>query len=191
MMALTEDLVRTCATDIAGGLRLTYQGQALDFGPPFRRATMHALVQEATGAPARRSMAQTGPLGVFARLAWRSARGRSVPAGSLLVWAAHVSPAVAALLSGLPFLSALCRRLSKAVRPRLPCNLAIRRRCNADDDWQSITLTQPRAGQAWTSAHSATTPQPRPRLRPRRCARRARRSARRRRLARRAPWAPR
>jgi len=144
MMALTEDLVRTCATDIAGGLRLTYQGQALDFGPPFRRATMHALVQEATGAPARRSMAQTGPLGVFARLAWRSARGRSVPAGSLLVWAAHVSPAVAALLSGLPFLSALCRRLSKAVRPRLPCNLAIRRRCNADDDWQSITLTQPR-----------------------------------------------
>ncbi len=60
MMALTEDLVRTCAADIAGGLRLTYQGLELDFGPPFRRATMHELVQEATGARLCRSWPRWG-----------------------------------------------------------------------------------------------------------------------------------
>ena len=51
MMALTEDLVRACAAEVAGTLQLTYQGLQLDLEPPFRRATMHELVQEATGAP--------------------------------------------------------------------------------------------------------------------------------------------
>ena len=102
MMALTEDLVRTCATDIAGGLRLTYQGLALDFGPPFRRATMHELVQEATGAPACRSTAQVGRLGVSAGscvalgaralCACGAAAGMGCPCqsgcGCLAVWAA-------------------------------------------------------------------------------------------------------
>lgn len=53
MMALTEDLVRACAAEVAGTLQLTYQGMQLDLEPPFRRATMHELVQEATGAPLR------------------------------------------------------------------------------------------------------------------------------------------
>lgn len=53
MMALTEELVRACALEVTGGLQLAYQGQELDLAPPFRRATMHALVQEATGAAAR------------------------------------------------------------------------------------------------------------------------------------------
>ncbi|KAK9840830.1 hypothetical protein WJX81_007652 [Elliptochloris bilobata] len=49
MMALTEDLVRACALKVAGTLQLIYQGLPLDLEPPFRRASMHALVQEATG----------------------------------------------------------------------------------------------------------------------------------------------
>ena len=53
MMALTEDLVRACAAEVAGTLQLTYQGMQLDLEQPFRRATMHELVQEATGAPLR------------------------------------------------------------------------------------------------------------------------------------------
>lgn len=52
-MALTEDLVRACALEVAGSLQLTYQGMQLDLEQPFRRATMHELVQEATGAPLR------------------------------------------------------------------------------------------------------------------------------------------
>ena len=53
MMALTEDLVRACAAEVAGTLQLTYQGMQLDLEQPFRRATMHELVQEATGAHLR------------------------------------------------------------------------------------------------------------------------------------------
>ncbi len=53
MMALTEELVRACALEVTGGLQLAYQGRELDLAPPFRRATMHALVQEATGTAAR------------------------------------------------------------------------------------------------------------------------------------------
>ena len=53
MMALTEDLIRACALEVAGTLQLTYQGAQMDLEQPFRRATMHELVQEATGAPLR------------------------------------------------------------------------------------------------------------------------------------------
>ena len=49
MMDLTEDLIRSAAQEVTGGLQVQYQGQALDFAPPFRRASMHALVAEATG----------------------------------------------------------------------------------------------------------------------------------------------
>ncbi len=49
MMDLTEALVRTCAEVVCGTTALSYQGQAIDLGQPFRRATMHALVQEVTG----------------------------------------------------------------------------------------------------------------------------------------------
>ena len=34
---------------VCGGTRLTYQGTDVDLTPPWRRATMHELVQDATG----------------------------------------------------------------------------------------------------------------------------------------------
>lgn len=49
MMELTEELIRGAANAVAGTLQLEYQGTMLDFGRPFRRATMHELVLEATG----------------------------------------------------------------------------------------------------------------------------------------------
>ncbi|BDA48390.1 Lysine-tRNA ligase [Coccomyxa sp. Obi] len=49
IMDLTEELVRSAAADVAGSHAVEYQGQHLDFGPPFRRASMHDLVKEITG----------------------------------------------------------------------------------------------------------------------------------------------
>lgn len=34
---------------VCGTRQVPYQGQVLDFGAPFRRATMHDLVRDATG----------------------------------------------------------------------------------------------------------------------------------------------
>jgi lysyl-tRNA synthetase class 2 len=48
-MALTEDLVATLAKDILGTLKITYQGVDIDLTPPWRRVSMHDLVQEHTG----------------------------------------------------------------------------------------------------------------------------------------------
>ncbi|NMF83628.1 lysine--tRNA ligase [Nodosilinea sp. P-1105] len=48
-MDLTEDLVTTLAQDILGTLTITYQGQTIDLTPPWKRVTMHDLVQEHTG----------------------------------------------------------------------------------------------------------------------------------------------
>jgi len=49
MMVLTETLIAAVAQEIVGTLQLSYQGQAVDLTPPWRRATMHELVQESTG----------------------------------------------------------------------------------------------------------------------------------------------
>lgn len=49
MMILTENLVTIAAKTVVGSLQLTYQGQTVDLTPPWRRATMHELVQEKTG----------------------------------------------------------------------------------------------------------------------------------------------
>jgi lysyl-tRNA synthetase class 2 len=48
-MDLTEDLIATLAKDILGTLKITYQGVDIDLTPPWRRVTMHDLVQEHTG----------------------------------------------------------------------------------------------------------------------------------------------
>ena len=49
MMDLSEELIRACADAVNGQQNIEYQGESLDLGKPFRRATMHDLVKEATG----------------------------------------------------------------------------------------------------------------------------------------------
>ena len=49
MMQLAENLITTAAQEVLGTLQITYQGEAIDLTPPWRRGTMHDLVQEQTG----------------------------------------------------------------------------------------------------------------------------------------------
>lgn len=49
MMTLTENLVSTVAQEVLGTLQIAYQGEEIDLTPPWRRVTMHQLVQEQTG----------------------------------------------------------------------------------------------------------------------------------------------
>jgi lysyl-tRNA synthetase class 2 len=49
MMDLTEQLIAHVCRQVCGSTRITYQGTAIDLAPPWRRATMHELVQQATG----------------------------------------------------------------------------------------------------------------------------------------------
>jgi lysyl-tRNA synthetase class 2 len=49
MMALTEAIVVYACQSVLGTLQVDYQGQAIDLTPPWRRVTMHDLVQEKTG----------------------------------------------------------------------------------------------------------------------------------------------
>ncbi|WP_008317293.1 lysine--tRNA ligase [Leptolyngbya sp. PCC 6406] len=48
-MALTEDLIASITQSVLGTTRITYQGTEIDLTPPWRRVTMHNLVQEHTG----------------------------------------------------------------------------------------------------------------------------------------------
>ncbi len=49
MMELTEQLIAHVCEQVCGGTRITYQGTEINLAPPWRRATMHELVQQATG----------------------------------------------------------------------------------------------------------------------------------------------
>ncbi|MBW4524133.1 MAG: lysine--tRNA ligase [Phormidium tanganyikae FI6-MK23] len=49
MMNLTESIITTVAQKVLGTLKLTYQGEEVDLTPPWRRVTMHEIVQEKTG----------------------------------------------------------------------------------------------------------------------------------------------
>lgn len=49
MMALTESLITEAAQSVLGTLEIHYQGEPINLTPPWRRATMHELVQDATG----------------------------------------------------------------------------------------------------------------------------------------------
>jgi lysyl-tRNA synthetase, class II len=49
MMTLTEALVTAPAQQVIGTLQVSYQGQAIDLTPPWRRVTMHEVVLEQTG----------------------------------------------------------------------------------------------------------------------------------------------
>ncbi len=49
MMELTEKLLSSVCEKICGSTKINYQDQEIDLKPPWRRATMHQLVQEFTG----------------------------------------------------------------------------------------------------------------------------------------------
>ena len=49
MMALTEEVIAACCQAVCGTLVIEYQGVSVDLTPPWTRATMHELVQRATG----------------------------------------------------------------------------------------------------------------------------------------------
>ncbi len=49
MMELTEQLLSSVCEKICGSTKIIYQKQEIDLKPPWRRATMHQLVQECTG----------------------------------------------------------------------------------------------------------------------------------------------
>jgi lysyl-tRNA synthetase class 2 len=49
MMDLTEQLIAHVCQQVCGSTRISYQGTEIDLTPPWRRVTMHDLVQQATG----------------------------------------------------------------------------------------------------------------------------------------------
>ena len=49
MMALTENAIASVTQEVLGTLQINYQGQDIDFSLPWRRVTMHRVVQDATG----------------------------------------------------------------------------------------------------------------------------------------------
>ena len=49
MMELTEQLIAHVCQQVCGTTQISYQGTEIDLAPPWRRATMHELVQAATG----------------------------------------------------------------------------------------------------------------------------------------------
>ena len=48
-MDLTEELVEAASMKVLGSTEIEYQGQSLKLSRPFRRASMHDLVKDATG----------------------------------------------------------------------------------------------------------------------------------------------
>ena len=53
MMDLTEDMIRTVAQEVLGTTLITYQGEEIDLGKPWRRITMIDAIKEYTGADFR------------------------------------------------------------------------------------------------------------------------------------------
>ena len=49
MMDLTEELISSVTQQVCGSTQINYQGTDINLAPGWRRATMHELVQEATG----------------------------------------------------------------------------------------------------------------------------------------------
>ncbi len=49
MMEITENLVAYCAEKVSGSTVINFQGVDIDFKPPWRRVSMHELVQQKTG----------------------------------------------------------------------------------------------------------------------------------------------
>ncbi|MEM9274915.1 MAG: lysine--tRNA ligase [Cyanobacteria bacterium P01_F01_bin.143] len=49
MMALTENIISTVAQEVVGTTKVNYQGTEIDLTPPWRRISMHEIVEETTG----------------------------------------------------------------------------------------------------------------------------------------------
>jgi lysyl-tRNA synthetase, class II len=49
MMTLTETMISEVTQEVLGTTKVTYQGEEIDLTPPWRRVTMHEVVQAATG----------------------------------------------------------------------------------------------------------------------------------------------
>ena len=49
MMELTEQMISSVCQEVCGSTKISYQGTEIDLTPPWRRATMHELVEDATG----------------------------------------------------------------------------------------------------------------------------------------------
>jgi lysyl-tRNA synthetase class 2 len=49
MMDLTEQLIASVCQEVCGSTTITYQGTEIDLAPPWRRATMHELVEQSCG----------------------------------------------------------------------------------------------------------------------------------------------
>lgn len=62
MMNLTEDLIRTAADAVKGSQQIEYQGEVLDFGKPFARASMQELVLKEAGIDFSNMLGDKGKL---------------------------------------------------------------------------------------------------------------------------------
>jgi lysyl-tRNA synthetase class 2 len=83
LMALTEELFAAIATEIAGGMSVTYGGQSIDLMPPWRRLAIVDAVAE-YGGVARAEIADAAGLQEFARRK-RLPLDLNAPYGNLLV----------------------------------------------------------------------------------------------------------
>ncbi len=57
MMELTEKMISEVCLQVCGSTKIPYQGLEIDLTPPWKRATMHELVQDATGLDFKTSFA--------------------------------------------------------------------------------------------------------------------------------------
>jgi lysyl-tRNA synthetase class 2 len=91
-MVLTEELLHQLAVEVAGSPIVTYQGQAIDFAPPYPRVSMLETSARALGLSPEDALADRG----LCEAMGRAAAKRSDPEEVFkLEQAAHASPGVA------------------------------------------------------------------------------------------------
>jgi len=78
MMGLVEEVYSTVAEEVLGTTRITYQGEAIDLTPPWRRVTMRDAIREHTGIDIEEYRDLEG--------LWQEARRRDLPAAKKPTW---------------------------------------------------------------------------------------------------------
>jgi len=78
MMGLVEEVYSTVAEEVLGTTRITYQGEAIDLTPPWRRVTMRDAIREHTGIDIEEHRDLEG--------LWQEARRRDLPAAKKPTW---------------------------------------------------------------------------------------------------------